>query len=117
MSFVCILLNTVGLGAGLALTHEDEGREIVLGGPPGSVSISASPAPGYGLSAGFDLASGFSLGLNKQIPSDGSGNLGYALTLELGPENLGIAPTVNYRVSPSVDLQAKCGCTVSGSVD
>lgn len=106
-----------GMGAGIALTHQDDGREVTLSGPPGSASVSGSPSPGYGLSAGFDVASGFSLGLNRQVPSDGSGNLGYALNLDLGADNMGIAPSITYRVSPDIDLHAKCGCTVAGQIE
>lgn len=74
-----------------------------------SFSFQFNNVPGYSLSVAAALGSGISLGIEKEIPRDGSSSLGYKCDLNLGVQTVGVTPTIMYEVNKHLNLSASMG--------
>lgn len=59
---------------------------------------------------------GINFGINKDIPSDESSRIGYNLDVELGMDNLAIAPTINYKVNDNIQFSGALSADLQGAL-
>ena len=91
------------------LANLNLGVVIPKGIEPPSLSFQFNNVPGYSFSLAGSLGSGISLGIEKEIPRDGSSSFGYKCDLNLGTQTVGISPTVMYEVNRNINLSASMG--------
>lgn len=65
------------------------------------------------MSAGISAAGGLNFGITKDITQ--TNNIGYSMQLNLNEDDVTLAPTVNYKVTPKI--HASCSASINQKMD
>lgn len=81
-----------------------------------NLNMQTSQVAPYTINGGFNPGRGFSFGINKDIPSDESSRMGYNLDVDLGMDNIGVAPSIMYKVNNNTHFSGALSIDLKGAL-